>query len=68
LTGNLHPVRSVEPLVKRHELARIMGVSEDTVDEMRKAGMPWIPWGRRLVRFEASACVAWLKNHGREAA
>lgn len=68
MTGNLRPVRSVEPLVTRAELATILHMSEDTVDEMRKAGMPWIPWGRRLVRFEASACVAWLKNHAREAA
>lgn len=66
--SHLHPIRTVEPLVTRAALAEIMGVSEDTVDEMRKAGMPWIPWGRRLVRFEASVCVAWLKSYGREAA
>lgn len=66
--SHLRSVHSVEPLVTRAELAVILHMSEDTVDEMRKAGMPWIPWGRRLVRFEASACVAWLKNHGREAA
>jgi phage terminase Nu1 subunit (DNA packaging protein) len=65
--SHLRSVHSVEPLSTRAELAEILHVSESTIDEMRKAGMPWIPWGRRLVRFEASACVAWLKNQ-REAA
>jgi phage terminase Nu1 subunit (DNA packaging protein) len=64
---DLRAIRSIEPLVTRAELATLLHISEDTIDEMRKAGMPWIPWGRRLVRFEASACIAWLKNQ-REAA
>jgi hypothetical protein len=64
----LRRIRSIEPLVTRVELAELLGCSEDTIDEMRRAGMPWIRWGSRLVRFEATAAVAWLKAHGSEAA
>lgn len=65
--AELRHIRSVEPLVNKAELAELLGCSEDTVDEMRKQGMPSIPWGRRLVRFEASAALAWLKSRGEAA-
>lgn len=66
--AELRHIRSVEPLVTKAELAELLGVSEDTVDAFRKAGMPCIPWGKRLLRFEASVAVAWLKAQGSEAA
>lgn len=64
----LRSIRSVEPLVTKPEIAALLSVHEDTVDEMRKAGMPCIRWGARLVRFRASECIAWFEDYGREAA
>lgn len=61
----LRAIRNVEPLVTRAELADLLGVHEDTVDAMRRDGMPCIRWGRRLVRFRASEAVAWLDDPGR---
>lgn len=58
--SDLHAIRDVEPLVNRVQMAEILGVSDDTVDELRKQGMPCIRWGRRLVRFRASEAVAWF--------
>jgi phage terminase Nu1 subunit (DNA packaging protein) len=66
--SGLSPVREVEPLVTKTQLVDVLGVSEDTIDEMRKAGMPCIRWGRRLIRFRASDCLAWFEEHGREEA
>lgn len=59
---HLRPVPNHEPLVTREQLAEIMGVGLNTVDDFRKAGMPEIRWGRRLVRFEPSRCLAWWRN------
>lgn len=54
----------LEPLVTRAQLADLLAVSEDTVDEMRKKGMPSIKWGQRLVRFRASEAMAWWEQNG----
>lgn len=62
--SDLRPIRSVEPLVTKSELADILAVSEDTVDAMRKKGLPCIRWGQRLVRFRASEAVAWWEENG----
>lgn len=56
----LRPVTPVEPLVNRVQMAEILGVSDDTVDQLRKEGMPCIRWGRRMVRFRASEALAWF--------
>lgn len=66
--SGLRAVRDVEPLITKGELALLLSCSDDTVDEMRKAGMPCIRWGRRMVRFRASEAIAWFEGHGREAA
>lgn len=58
----------VEPLVTKQQLVEILGVSEDTIDAMRKAGMPSIRWGRRLIRFRASEALSWFEEHGEAAA
>lgn len=58
---HLRPVPSAEPLVTREQIAEIMGVGVSTIDEFRRAGMPEIRWGSRLVRFKASKCLAWLE-------
>jgi phage terminase Nu1 subunit (DNA packaging protein) len=62
--GTEKPAIIVEPLEDpfREQLAEILGVSDDTVDELRKQGMPCIRWGRRLVRFRASEAVAWFHD------
>lgn len=59
---HLRPVPNAEPLVTREQLAEIMGVGLNTLDDFRRAGMPEIRWGRRLVRFEPSRCLAWLRD------
>lgn len=61
--SHLRAVETIEPLVDRAGLAELFGVSEDTIDELRKAGMPTVAWGRRLVRFEPSRCLAWWREH-----
>jgi phage terminase Nu1 subunit (DNA packaging protein) len=65
--AELRSIRSIEPLVTREELAELLNVSTDSVDEMRRAGMPWIRWGARIVRFQPSEALAWLEAHGKAA-
>lgn len=48
-----------EPYITRTRLAERMGVSVQTVDRMRRAGMPSVQWGRRTRRFLASECIRW---------
>lgn len=60
--------REREVYVTRRELAEIMGVSVDTVDRMREAGMPSVVWGKRCRRFKPSVALAWARSHGRMAA
>jgi phage terminase Nu1 subunit (DNA packaging protein) len=67
LMAELRGIRSIEPLVTREELAELPNVSTDTIDAMRRAGMPWIPRGARIVRFQPSEALAWLENHGKAA-
>jgi phage terminase Nu1 subunit (DNA packaging protein) len=54
-----------DQLVKREELAEIMRVSVPTVDRMRRAGMPCVTWGRRLVRFRVADAIAWTEQQQR---
>lgn len=63
MTGNVSaiPVPEPERYVSRTELARIMGVSVDTVDRMVAAGMPSETWGRRTRRFRPSTALAWAR-------
>lgn len=51
-----------ERYISRRELADLMGVSVDTIDRMRKAGMPSVTWGRRTRRFKASTAIAWASQ------
>jgi len=57
-----------DQLVKRDELAEIMRVSVPTIDRMRRAGMPYVTWGRRLVRFRVADAIAWAEQQHREGA
>jgi len=55
----------VEPFVSRHELARLMGVSIDTVDRLVAEGMPSVTWGRRTRRFRPSVAIGWASDRVR---
>lgn len=54
----------VPPLVDRQELARLLGCSPTHVDHLRKRGLPTVPVGQYLVRFEPAKVVEWLREHG----
>lgn len=56
------PVQPVERYVTRQELADIMRVSVGTIDNMVRAGMPSVTWGRRTRRFRASVAIAWAQE------
>jgi excisionase family DNA binding protein len=47
-------------LIDRKELAALLGVSPQTVDRMRKDGMPSLKLGKRTVRFQVDIVWAWL--------
>lgn len=65
-------VRRLEPLpsryVTRRQLAGTLGVSVDTVDRMRKAGMPSVVFSRGARRFELREALTWAREQGRLAA
>lgn len=52
-----------EPLLTREELARAMRSSTRTVDRMKAAGMPFVPWGRRGVRFRLSEALTFAESY-----
>jgi excisionase family DNA binding protein len=58
--SELRPVP--DELVTREELAEIMRVSVPTIDRMKRAGMPAVTWGRRLVRFRVREAMAWAEQ------
>jgi phage terminase Nu1 subunit (DNA packaging protein) len=65
---HLRSVPSQEPLLSRESLAERLECSVDSIDRMRRDGMPSIVWGRRLRRFRYTDVVAWLDEQTREAA
>lgn len=52
-------------LLDRATIARRLGVGTSTVDRLRREGMPVI-WIGDSPRFEANACVAWLREHSQQ--
>lgn len=52
-------------LLDRASIARRLGVGTSTVDRLRREGMPVI-WIGDSPRFEADACVAWLREHSQQ--
>jgi len=54
-----------EAYVDIRELARIMGVSKQTINRLRRAGMPSETWGMsRTRRYLPSQCIAWARERG----
>jgi phage terminase Nu1 subunit (DNA packaging protein) len=58
------PVDEPERYVSRAGLAELMGVHVNTIDRMRKAGMPSETWGVRSRRFRPSVAIAWARARG----
>jgi phage terminase Nu1 subunit (DNA packaging protein) len=54
--------------ITREQLAERMGCSVKTVDRMKADGMPYLTYGRRLVRFDADEALRWAANQRRDAA
>jgi phage terminase Nu1 subunit (DNA packaging protein) len=54
-------------LISREELASRMGVCTKTVERMTADGMPTIRWGRKLVRYDVDAAMAWLVGQDKAA-
>lgn len=55
-------VAEAEDYLDRAQLAKRMGVSVDTIDRWRKAGMPSETWGMRKRVFRPSLCIAWRRR------
>lgn len=51
-------------LLDRAGIAQRLGTSPSTVDRLRREGMP-VVWLCDSPRFEADACLAWLREHCR---
>jgi phage terminase Nu1 subunit (DNA packaging protein) len=51
-----------EPWVTKAQLAAHFQVHEKTVERWAAAGMPVMRAGTRTVRFQVSACEAWLES------
>lgn len=59
------PRTPASPLVSRHELARLLGVSAATVTRMTAEGMPHVFAGASP-RYAADEVRAWLAERGRK--
>jgi phage terminase Nu1 subunit (DNA packaging protein) len=51
-----------DELLTRAELAAAMKCSVDTIDRMKADGMPYVPWGRRGVRYRFRETLAWARE------
>ncbi len=51
-----------DPLVDRREIARLLAVSQATIDRLTRAGMPYIPVGD-VRRYDLDTCRGWLVEH-----
>jgi excisionase family DNA binding protein len=63
--GEKPPSPSATPLVSRHELARLLGVSAATVTRMTSEGMPHVFAGASP-RYSVDDVRAWLAQRGRK--
>lgn len=51
-------------LLRPAELAAHLSISTRQVQRLTASGMPAVPIGPRTVRYDAAACVAWLRANG----
>lgn len=65
---HLRPVDPQEPLLTRESLAERLECSVDSVDRMRREGLPCVRWGRKFVRFRYTEVMRWLDDETRKAA
>lgn len=68
MAENLGPRPVPDELLKRQQLAAIMQCSVDTIDRMKAQGMPYVPWGRRMVRYRLREVLAWRQSQDDERA
>ena len=54
----------MEDILTREQLAKILQVTEKTIDRLRKEGMPFFKVGANI-RFEKEAVLKWLKENGK---
>lgn len=50
-----------EPYCSRMEIAKLMGVSERTIDRWAREGAPHQTWGMRTKKFRFSEVEQWAK-------
>lgn len=55
----------MDDILTRDQLAKLLQVTEKTVDRLRKEGMPFFKVGTNI-RFEKEAVLNWLKEKGKK--
>jgi phage terminase Nu1 subunit (DNA packaging protein) len=53
-----------EEYVDRKQLAKLMGISVQSVDRLVADGMPSETWGMRSRRFKPSVSIRWARQRG----
>lgn len=53
-----------EEILTKDELAALLKVTERTIDNLRKEGMPFFKVGANI-RFEKETVLKWLKENGK---
>lgn len=61
MSATIHQLPTPEPYVSRVEIAKLMGVSERTIDRWAAEAMPHETWGMRTKKFRFSEVEAWAK-------
>jgi phage terminase Nu1 subunit (DNA packaging protein) len=59
---HLGPRPVPDELLTRVQLAGVMQCSVRTIDTMKAQGMPWVPWGRRMVRYRLREVLEWRQE------
>ncbi|HTI70870.1 MAG TPA: helix-turn-helix domain-containing protein [Candidatus Limnocylindria bacterium] len=54
---------TLQRYINRRAVARMLGVSTRTVDNLVRQGCPHIKLGYRSVRFEPDQVATWLRDH-----
>lgn len=52
-------------MLTKKEIALRLGVSQGTIDNYRKEGMPTETFGKSI-RFDYEKCLDWLRNYKRK--